>query len=42
MEVIEARLQAKPASKIMAPHDNKSIIYLIDDINMAHKDKWGH
>ena len=41
-ELIEHRLCSKGGQKVLTPPDNKNLIYLIDDINLAYKDKWGH
>ena len=41
-ELIEQKLQMV-ASKVMTPPgDNCNLVYMIDDVNMAYKDKYGH
>ena len=41
-ELIESKLNNVAQRVMTPPGDNQYLVYMIDDINMAYKDKYGH
>ena len=40
--IVESRVEVKGNKGTLAPPKGRQVVFMIDDLNMSHKDKFGH
>ena len=40
--IVENRVDMTAQKGVFAPPDARQVVFMIDDLNMSHKDKFGH